>query len=87
MMSTDISHAQCEVAAGELRRQLDDAVADALQAQIFRDFARDDGRYLILAQAKLKAVARQCFDAQVCLDRPSVQQAGAVARAERIRGR
>ncbi|MDR6496004.1 hypothetical protein J2797_005929 [Paraburkholderia terricola] len=80
-MATDISHVQ-----RELRRQLDDAVADALQAQIFRDFARDGERYLMLAQAKLKAVARRCFDAQVCLDRASVQQAGAVARAERIRG-
>ncbi|PRX23981.1 hypothetical protein B0G75_12424 [Paraburkholderia sp. BL18I3N2] len=86
-MATDLSHVQCEAAANELRRQLDDAVADALQAQIFRDFTRDGGRYLMLAQAKLKAVARQCFDAQVCLDRPAVQQAGAVARAERIRGR
>jgi hypothetical protein len=41
---------------------------------------------LILAQAKLNAVARQSAAAQVCLDRPSVRHAQAQARAERIRG-
>jgi hypothetical protein len=67
--------------------ELEDALADALQAQVFRDVRRDGHDQLMLAQARLKAVARRCFDARVCLDRPCVQQAGAAARAERIRGR
>jgi len=67
--------------------ELEDALADALQAQVFRDVRRDGHDQLMLAQARLKAVARRCFDARVCLDRPCVQQASAAARAERIRGR
>lgn len=86
-MVTDAITTGDEVAANHLRHQLDDAVADALQAQIFKDAVRDGSTCLMLAQARLRAVARRCFDARVCLDRPSVQQAGAVARAERIRGR
>ena len=67
--------------------ELEDALADALQAQVFREVRRGGHDQLMLAQARLKAVARRCFDARVCLDRPCVQQAGAAARAERIRGR
>ena len=68
-----------------LSAELEDALADALQAQVFRDVRRDGHDQLMLAQARLKAVARRCFDARVCLERPCVQRAGAAARAERIR--
>jgi len=68
----------------DLQTELQDALADALQAQVFRDVTRDGHDRLMLAQARLKAVARRCFDARVCLDRPCVQQAGALARAERV---
>ncbi|MDX6501962.1 MAG: hypothetical protein QOG23_5222 [Blastocatellia bacterium] len=69
----------------DLQTELQDALADALQAQLFRDVGRDGHDQLMLAQARLKAVARRCFDARVCLERPCVQRAGAAARAERIR--
>ena len=76
--------ANVEFCRAELRHHLDDAVAEALQARIFKDCTADGETVLTLAQAKLNAVARQCAAVQVCLDRPSVRHAQ--ARAERIRG-
>ncbi|OTP78490.1 hypothetical protein [Caballeronia sordidicola] len=78
--------ADVEFRRADLVQHLDDAVAEALQAKISKDCTDHGARALTLALAKLEAAARQCADAQVCLSRPSIQNALISARAKRLRG-
>ncbi len=71
--------------AGALRDQLYGAVADALHARLLCMAGVTTDVDVLVSQARLKDVARRCWVARTCLDRPIVMCAGAIARAEHAR--
>ncbi|UMY33520.1 hypothetical protein [Burkholderia contaminans] len=71
--------------ARNLRGQLNAAVAEALHARLLRMAGLRTGVDVLISEARLKDIARRCWAARACLDRPIVMCAGAVARGERVR--
>ncbi|KVC27794.1 hypothetical protein WS58_16665 [Burkholderia pseudomultivorans] len=71
--------------ARELRDQLNNALADAVHIRLMRMAGIRTGVDVLITEARLKDIARRCWEARACLDRPIVMCAGAVARGERVR--
>ena len=86
-MNTTKTHCLDVERGARLASRLDDALADAWWELLLDACGCRRAQHLLLAQAKLKCVARLCHDAGVCLERPVVRQAGIEATAKRTHRR
>lgn len=68
-----------------LRDRLYMAVGDALHARLLEMAGVGNLTDVLAKEARVRDVARRCWDARACLERHTVICAGAVARGERAR--
>ncbi|WP_146125935.1 hypothetical protein [Burkholderia vietnamiensis] len=68
-----------------LHAQLDSALGEALHARLLVMAGIASAIDMLVSEPRVKDIARRCWVASECLDRPIVMFAGAVAHGERVR--